>query len=244
MVILEFEARLEAASSIKEINGLMMQLMQHYKVTMYSFTYYGCVVHSIAHIKYSHASKDFDIWHQHYIGEGYQDVDNTMHELIQGVVPVAWDLNQQLAEASTPRERQMRTDSIALGAQKGITFPLHGPGGEFATFLVVQMQDQSCLDDCPHLANALQPALTHYFQALRKQVIIESKDSKAYELSAREMQVLKCISSNMPVDKIAATLNITKRTVNFHIQRINKKLGVKNKYHSVNKAIALGLIKI
>lgn len=43
---------------------------------------------------------------------------------------------------------------------------------------------------------------------------------------------------------ISKELNITERTVNYHIQRLNKKLGVKNKYQAVIKALNKGILKL
>ncbi|MDF1796925.1 MAG: LuxR C-terminal-related transcriptional regulator [Coxiellaceae bacterium] len=236
--IAEFEARLKDSTDITTINTVLSHLMQQYRISMYSFTYYGRCINSSSKLKYSHASAAFDIWHQHYINEGYQDVDSTMADLVQNVLPIAWDLQTQLKNSRTEREKQMRLDSIKLGAEKGVTFPLHGPSGEFATFVIVQMQGQQCLDADPLIAYKIFNAARLYFQQIKKQLILQPRNTDNQNLSEREQQVLSCLIENLSTQQIANTLDITERTVNFHIQRINKKFDTKNKYHSVIKALS------
>lgn len=240
--MMAFLDALNAASDIDRVNGALRHLMATYGITMYSFTYYGASVHSATPLKYSYASEAFDIWHQHYIAEGYQDVDTTMDDLMHGVVPIEWNLADQLAAATSERERQMRLDSIALGAEKGITFPLYACTEDRATFLVVQMKGQHCLDDQPDLRFSLFGCVMYYFDAIRTCLLRDMSPSDAFGLSGREMQVLSLLHETLSVVNIAAQLNITVRTVNFHIQNINKKLGVKNKHQSVAKALAKGII--
>jgi DNA-binding CsgD family transcriptional regulator len=50
------------------------------------------------------------------------------------------------------------------------------------------------------------------------------------------------VAQRLSVEEIAKKLNITSRTTHFHIQNVNKKLGVANKFDAVNKALELGLI--
>ncbi len=38
----------------------------------------------------------------------------------------------------------MRKDSIAFGAEAGLSIPIHGPHNNFATLLLVQMQNERC----------------------------------------------------------------------------------------------------
>jgi DNA-binding CsgD family transcriptional regulator len=64
-----------------------------------------------------------------------------------------------------------------------------------------------------------------------------------YNLTQRDLQCLALLAKNHTLKSIAENLKITERTVNYHIQKLNKKLGVKNKYQAVAKALQKGLIK-
>ena len=50
------------------------------------------------------------------------------------------------------------------------------------------------------------------------------------------------ISKNYSVSEMAHELHLTERTINYHIQKLNKKLGTKNKYQSLAKALRLGML--
>lgn len=85
-----------------------------------------------------------------------------------------------------------------------------------------------------------------YFQSLQRfQLDFNiSSGSANVLLKPREMQCLLLIAKNYTTSAIAKSLCITERTVNFHIQRLNKKLGTQNKYQSVLKALRKKMISL
>lgn len=80
-----------------------------------------------------------------------------------------------------------------------------------------------------------------YFNYLRE-LMLRLEIEKASPFTKREQQCLNCLALNYPLPEIARTLNMTERTVNFHIQNINHKLKVRNKYEAISKARELGLL--
>ena len=70
----------------------------------------------------------------------------------------------------------------------------------------------------------------------------ELSDSQQHLLTQRELQILLLVSKQLSVSDIANKIHLTERTVNYHIQKINKKLGVRNKHQAVSKAIATKII--
>lgn len=62
------------------------------------------------------------------------------------------------------------------------------------------------------------------------------------ELSDREMECLVWSARGKTTVEVASILNITERTIEFHIGNVMQKLGVYNKVHAVAVAIQLGLI--
>lgn len=61
-------------------------------------------------------------------------------------------------------------------------------------------------------------------------------------LTKREIEILRWTADGKAVYEIAALLNITERTVGFHIENVLKKLGVVNKTAATVQAVVLGLI--
>lgn len=62
-------------------------------------------------------------------------------------------------------------------------------------------------------------------------------------LSKREISVLEWIKQGKSTWDVSQVLNITERTVNFHVKNIFKKLGVVSRAQAVAVAIDLGVIK-
>jgi LuxR family transcriptional activator of bioluminescence operon len=180
-------------------------------------------------------------WHEHYLSEGYNDIDTTLHDLSKSILPIQWSLEEQTSFAKSQREQKMRVDSIAFGATAGLSIPIHAPDVELGCMNLVQMHHQNWLDKRHSIQNELHILSTHYFEHLRKQTFHIRPVSRNPYLSPREQQCLSLTKKRYSVEEIANQLGISIRTVNFHIQNINKKLGANNKYESVNIAESLSI---
>jgi len=64
------------------------------------------------------------------------------------------------------------------------------------------------------------------------------------QLTARETEVLQCISQGQSNKQIAAILNISEHTVKFHISSIYAKLEVANRTEAAHKGLRYGLIAL
>lgn len=66
--------------------------------------------------------------------------------------------------------------------------------------------------------------------------------NEGYELSFRELEVLQCLSEGLSAKEIASELDITHRTVCFHLSNIYSKLEVQSQAGAVAKALRSGII--
>lgn len=71
---------------------------------------------------------------------------------------------------------------------------------------------------------------------------LRGQPSKGRELTNRERQVLQLLGEGKSMKEVAAVLDISPRTVEFHKYRIMEHLGVKTSAELVQQAIKLGLI--
>ncbi len=237
-----FEERLIQARSVHECDQALKDYLNKKGIKTFSFTYYAYHPHSASQIKYDSCSDNFQAWHRHYLEAQYNHIDSTLSFVYSRHLPIYWNLKQQLAQAKNEQERQMRLDSIAFGAASGLSIPIHGPHNNFAILLLVNMQDEKNDLQHPQLHYEYFNAAHLYYHYLQSHLLDEVSGRESYGLTAREMQCLLLISKQYSVNQIAQHLEITERTVNFHIQKMNKKLGVKNKYQSLSKAIELKLL--
>lgn len=243
MQLIDFETKLKSATNVNTLNKVLAQYLAELQILTFAFTYYSYHPNSHNKLKYDYASANFSQWHKHYLEEGYEDIDSTLEVVYHTTLPTFWDIQQQLKEAKSEREKQMRLDSIKFGVEKGLSIPIHGPQEDFAILLVTQMHGETCLENWRGLQYELFTAAYYYYFYLQNLLLLQDEPAQKYLLSKRELQCLQLIAKQYSVKKIAETLHITERTANYHIQRLNKKLGTQNKYQSLMKAIQKGLIK-
>ena len=87
--------------------------------------------------------------------------------------------------------------------------------------------------------------IPHMSEALLRLIRIENKlDSPKFELSNREIEVLKWTKEGKTSYEISVILKISERTVTFHISNIKQKLDVSNKTHAVAVALKAGIISL
>jgi DNA-binding NarL/FixJ family response regulator len=63
-------------------------------------------------------------------------------------------------------------------------------------------------------------------------------------LTDRELEILDLVSRGLTVKQVASRLGLSPRTVETHIAKLYRKLGVRNRVQAVSKAAALGLVEL
>jgi DNA-binding NarL/FixJ family response regulator len=63
-------------------------------------------------------------------------------------------------------------------------------------------------------------------------------------LTPREHEVLVMISSGLTMRQMASRLGISPRTVETHVAKLYRKLGVRTRVQAVSRAISLGLVEL
>lgn len=225
-----------------EVMAWLNEWLAREGVTLFAFSYYGRNPRSSVAMRFQYSSPALTQWHRHFKENQYDKVDSTMLKVFDSTLPVYWSLEQQLAEASSDKERIMRQEGLKLGVVDGISIPIHGPSDDFATLTIQRHRSQLARFDVS--AKRFEWMLLGHcvYQGLRRCLLKETPAFEAFKLSSREMQCLRLVAENESVEQMAKKLCLTERTVNFHIQNANKKLGVHNKHESVRRAQVLGLL--
>lgn len=66
----------------------------------------------------------------------------------------------------------------------------------------------------------------------------------AASVTARELQILSYVSEGFTIRQVASRLGLSPRTVDTHIAKIYRKLGVTNRVRAIGRATELGLIDL
>lgn len=242
--LISLENNLAQANTLTECNKALAQFLKQKGITTYSFTYYAYHPHSANKLKYEMCSDNFKTWHNYYLAQQYNNIDSTLSFVYQNHLPIYWNLKNQLLQANSEAERKMREDSIAFGVKEGLSIPIHGPHNNFAILLLVQMQTQSCRIRELEVQHECLVVAHLYYHYLQSHLLNARKDENPFGITAREIQCLLLLSKQYSVKEMAQTLEVSERTIHFHIQNINRKLGTKNKYQSLAKAIDNSLLTL
>jgi DNA-binding NarL/FixJ family response regulator len=63
-------------------------------------------------------------------------------------------------------------------------------------------------------------------------------------LTERELEILELVSRGLTVKQVATRLGLSPRTIETHIAKLYRKLGVRNRVQAVSKAAALGIVEL
>ena len=63
-------------------------------------------------------------------------------------------------------------------------------------------------------------------------------------LTERELQILELVSRGLTVKQVATRLGLSPRTVETHVAKLYRKLGVRNRVQAVSRAAALGIVEL
>lgn len=243
MTPLAFEEAALRAKTLIQLNEALKQYLAGFEIELYAFTFYSVYPNAFHKVRYSLASEKQQAWHQYYISEGFEDADSTLGEVYHMTSPIFWDIRLQYKNATTEREREMRRASLDYGTECGISIPVHGPSEEFSVFMLAQSQGTTSMKHWREKQYEWTSVGYLYYHHLKRFLLRVPPDAMA-GLTDRAVQCLRLVAKGYSLREIAKQLNITERTVNFHIQKMNKALGAKNKYHAVVKALEKGILSI
>lgn len=231
MLLMTYAAALTKAATQKEAETALTHYLQSFGFRYFAFTYYAGHIKTGRRLRYDFASAPLRPWHLHYLEQAYADVDRTLEENFQMTLPLFWDVHAQLAEAKQNRELRIRDESIEFGIHCGLSLPVHGPHRDFACLTLHQFRGESTLQDYAVKQYEWMAAAQLYYHHCRR-ILNLTEQAALQTLTKREAQCLTFTAQSWRVEQIAKALSITVRTVNFHLQNANKKLGVNNKHQA------------
>ncbi len=238
----DLKQKLKAATSEMEVNQVLISHLALSKHDLFSYTCYDTCQSIIQRVKYDICSIAYANWHRHYLEENYGNIDSTHQKVSNNQLPLFWKIEDQLKAARTQKEKRMRKDSIAYGIKGGVSVPIHSSDNLYANFLIATRDiSPKAWDDFRQKEHEFFLMAYYYHHYLHLHLAKQLVEPHTL-LSNREKQCLQLIARQLNVKSIAQMLNITERTVNFHIQNINKKLGVKNKHQAVMIAKEKGIL--
>lgn len=184
-----------------------------------------------------------DEWVQHYLREDYYSVDPLVSEGPRRQLPFLWEDITHPEDLSL-RQQTLYAEAADMGITCGITIPIHGRDGEYAGVNLIPdgtLREQAeTLRQQRHFMHLV--AL--YYHSHSGIHLLEQRFERPAPivLSPREQEILTWVARGKSSWDVSLILNISERTVLFHIENAKKKLGVTSRTHLVVKAAMDGLI--
>jgi DNA-binding CsgD family transcriptional regulator len=175
-------------------------------------------------------------WQECYDSRGYLQVDPTVQHALKSSLPVVWS-NQLFTHA-----RDMWEDARSHGLRVGWAQASRDPAG--AVGLLTLARSAEPLSRSELDANQAKMAwLAQYTHAAMARLLTPKLAPETQiALTPREKEVLRWTAEGKTSYEISQILDVSERTVNFHVNNAVAKLGTSNKTQAAVKATALGML--
>ena len=179
-------------------------------------------------------------WRARYDAEKLAYVDPTVAHCIGSSVPIIWEPDT----FCSPAQRNLYEEACGHGIRSGITFPVHGPCGEFGvvSFATDAKANGAFDDSIIHLMPALSLIRDYAFESSLKFINAQNHAEPAPRLTKRELEVLNWVMVGKSSWEISKITVCSEATVNFHIGNIRQKFNVNTRQQALVKAISLGIL--
>lgn len=175
-------------------------------------------------------------WQERYARENYVAVDPTVAHGLKSVQPLVW--NESLFQLNRPFWEEAKAHGLEVGWAQS-TFDARG----VASMLTLARSDEA-LSRAELAQNELR--MTWLVQAAHEAMIAlqaaRRPPGPEIVLTSREVEVLRWTADGKTSGEVGEIMNISERTVNFHVNNALEKLGAANKTAGVVKAAMLRLL--
>ena len=181
-------------------------------------------------------------WRQIYDSEKLHYVDPTVAHCLKSTLPLIWEPSIFKSAA----ERQFYEEACGYGLRSGITYPIHGPEGEFGVISFVRdlNSGKEFMRDLRQTLPDLALIRDFVFESSLKFIPARASAQREVRLTNRELECLQWAMAGKSSWEISRILNRSEATINFHIANIKQKFEVGSRQQAIIKAIRLGLLRI
>ena len=179
-------------------------------------------------------------WREHYDKNSYLAIDPVITRSLTTILPFDWDE----LDKSDPRIAQLFREAAEHGLRHGFSVPVHGGHGEGGVLSLARPQPPLPRDvaERQHLFQQAQWFAT-LLQTKLRGFVHEEADAPTRPLTRRERDCLRLAAEGHSAVDIARMLRIAERTVVFHLNHAEQKLGATRRQQAVARGVALGQIE-
>ncbi|MBA6257678.1 MULTISPECIES: LuxR family transcriptional regulator [unclassified Colwellia] len=238
----ELISEIGQAENNDELKAICLKFCE---LTKTSFYLLGVISkHSLYAPKISIMSNYPQSWLDYYLELNKQRIDPVVSYMLTKNRPILWEELLSLDQFNTAEIQVFMQQAREHGLINGLSVPLRSVSGEIAVFSIVtdisHEEGRKILDDALLFSHTFSTHLFEQYVAIQAK-IEHIKNRK--KLTKRETQCMLWACEGKTSWEISQIINITERTIIFHLNNSVKKLGASNRQHAVAKIIKNGLIQ-
>ncbi len=229
-------------NSLQEADSELQQIMADLGFNKFSYNNYHKDFTQTEIVTHSLCTEQSQHWQEHYRTRKYEQIDPIHNHMRKSHIPISWKLENELPKYGK-NQKQLFLEAMDFGLQGGFAVPIHSGQGQFANLVVQDIAILNHIQRHPDIEYTLH-LIAHYYHARVRCFLAETTTTHAQLfLTTREIECLTLTSEYKTAKEIARILNITPRTVSFHLENTLKKLGAANKHQAVILATQQGLLR-
>ena len=177
-----------------------------------------------------------------YWGNEYNLIDPVSQQARASWLPVSWDA-EQLTVQCKGRQSQLFCATVDHGYRRGISVPVRGPMGRLDMFVALSRLSRRDFALRAETWKREFMLIGAYMSATYHSMIAPEERTEA-SLTRRELECLSWTAHGKTAWEVGKLLQVSERTVQFHIQNACRKLDSVSKHQATLKAVAMGLIQL
>lgn len=179
-------------------------------------------------------------WREHYDRNRYLAIDPVIIRALGTVLPFAWDE----LDRGDPAVARLFDEAAAFGLRHGFSVPVHGAHGEGGVLSLARAQVAlpAAVGERQRLFQQAQWFSAVLHQKVRH-LVFEDAAPEQRPLTRRERDCLRLAAEGHSAQDIARALHIAERTVVYHLNHAEEKLGATRRQHAVARGVALAQIE-
>ena len=174
-----------------------------------------------------------------YESKRWHVIDPILQRARLSALPFSW-IDLETETALSPAQIRMLAEMRELGIQSGLTVPFHGPRGACD---VISVSKRSGKPTQPMRHPIVAAVMATAWQRHLELTDIGARgEFPLAKLTAREFECLDWLKSGKTSSEAALLMGISRKTVEFHVGNLFRKLGANDRVSAVVKAIRLGIV--
>jgi DNA-binding CsgD family transcriptional regulator len=185
-------------------------------------------------------------WIERYDQMGYIEIDPRVFLTCKSAIPLIWD--QSNIRGFGGNVDAFIDDALQHGIASGVSFMWHGP---YDSHMAVALDSRVKVNKEIRLKSITRnlPDIVmfgHYFHEIFMLPVLKlghQPKLSPQPLTKRERECLALAAKGLTTKDISVKLDISARTVQFHFERINSKLGCANRHEAIARGVQKGLVR-